>query len=99
MVEQAGARSIDAHYARPDLEEAILAGLRAARGNLDGVTAEDLAPADHFHSRGKPATLELARLAEPAAGMQVIDVGGGIGGAARTLASEFGCRVTVLDLT
>ena len=31
--------------------------------------------------------------------MRVLDVGGGIGGAARTLASTFGCAVTVLDLT
>jgi len=34
-----------------------------------------------------------------AAGMRVLDVGGGIGGPARSLASEFGAIVTVLDLT
>jgi hypothetical protein len=31
--------------------------------------------------------------------MRVLDVGGGLGGPARTLASEFGCAVEVLDLT
>jgi len=31
--------------------------------------------------------------------MQVLDVGGGLGGPARTLALEFGCHVTVVDLT
>ena len=31
--------------------------------------------------------------------MHVLDVGGGLGGPARTLAIEFGCRVTVIDLT
>lgn len=31
--------------------------------------------------------------------MRVLDVGGGLGGPARTLASRFGCSVVVLDLT
>jgi ubiquinone/menaquinone biosynthesis C-methylase UbiE len=34
-----------------------------------------------------------------APGTEVLDIGGGLGGPARTLAAEFGCRVTVLDLT
>jgi SAM-dependent methyltransferase len=33
------------------------------------------------------------------AGSQVLDVGGGLGGPARTLAAEFNCHVTVLELT
>ncbi len=31
--------------------------------------------------------------------MQVLDIGGGLGGAARFLASDYDCEVTVLDLT
>ena len=31
--------------------------------------------------------------------MHILDVGGGLGGPARTLAIEFGCHVTVIDLT
>jgi len=30
---------------------------------------------------------------------RVLDAGGGLGGPARTLAVEFGCHVTVIDLT
>ena len=32
-------------------------------------------------------------------GLRVLDVGGGLGGPARTLAAEFGCQVTVVDPT
>jgi SAM-dependent methyltransferase len=104
MAEKSEARAaaphaVDAHYGRKDVGETILAGLRAAGKNLDALTPDDLAPVDHFHLRGKEATLELARRAGITRGLRVLDVGGGIGGAARTLASTFGCTVTVLDLT
>ena len=36
---------------------------------------------------------------DPAPGTRVLDVGGGFGGPARTLAVEFGCLVTTVDLT
>ncbi len=62
-------------------------------------SVEDLAPIDHFHTRGKAATLELLRLASVHAGARVLDIGGGLGGAARFLASTAGCRVTVVNLT
>jgi SAM-dependent methyltransferase len=91
--------TVDTHYTRPGLGESILAALRASGKSLEGLGPEDLAPVDHFHLRGKPGTMELARRAGITAGTRVLDVGGGIGGPARTLASELGCSVTVLDLT
>jgi SAM-dependent methyltransferase len=93
------ATGVNAHYGRQGLGEVILDGLRAAGKDPDRLTPDDLAPADQFHIRGKPATLELAQLAGLHADQQVLDVGGGVGGPARTLAHELGCRVTVLDLT
>jgi SAM-dependent methyltransferase len=87
------------HYGRPGLGQALLDALRAAGKDPDSLTVDDLAPVDHFHTRGKEATLELARLAAIEGGARVVDVGGGIGGAARVLAQDVGCRVTVLDLT
>ncbi len=54
---------------------------------------------DHFHGGGKGSTVRLAQLAGLTPGLQVLDVGGGLGGPARTLAVEFGCHVTVIDLT
>jgi SAM-dependent methyltransferase len=90
---------VNEHYGRRDLGEQILAAVRAEGKDPERLTADDLAPATEFHFGGKEATLALARLAGLRAGTCVLDVGGGLGGAARTLASELGCQVTVLDLT
>jgi MPBQ/MSBQ methyltransferase len=94
-----GNRSVSEHYARGDLAARILAALRAAGKDPDALTIEDLAPVDQFHIRGRDATLELARLAGITSEMRVLDAGGGLGGPARTLASEFGCIVEVLNLS
>lgn len=93
------AAAVAGHYGRQDLGRRILAALRAAGKDPDHPTADDLSPATEYHIGGKQATLKLASLAGLREGMRVLDVGGGPGGAARTLASELGCRVTVLDLT
>jgi len=93
------ARTIDAYWGRENLAEAMLAALAAQGADLDALTPETAAPVDQFHGGGKPATDRLARLARTAPGTQVLDVGGGFGGPSRTLAVEFGCLVTTVDLT
>ena len=92
-------QQMSTHYERSDLANAILNGVRALGKDPTTLTPDDLAAVDQFHSRGKVATLALAARAGISGNMRVLDVGGGIGGAARTLASTFGCAVTVLDLT
>jgi SAM-dependent methyltransferase len=87
------------HWGRDGLAEAIVAALKAAGKDLDALTIDDLAPTDQFHGGGKATTTRLARLAGFAPGTRVLDVGGGFGGPARTLAAEFGCQVTTIDLT
>jgi SAM-dependent methyltransferase len=91
--------SINSHYGQPDLSLKILAALQDAGKNVNALTRDDLAPFDEFHGGGRNSTRELASLAGVHAGMHVLDVGSGIGGPARTLAAEFGCRVTGIDLT
>lgn len=91
---------VNANYAPGgDIAARIVAGLRAAGKDPDALQPDDLGPVDQFHTGGKEATLRLAMRAEITAGMRVLDLGGGLGGAARTLAHEAGCAVTVLDLT
>jgi ubiquinone/menaquinone biosynthesis C-methylase UbiE len=87
------------YWERDGLLTKILDALKAAGKNLDALTIDDLGPADHFHGGGKKATDRQARLARLDPGMRVLDVGGGLGGPARTLAVEHGCQVTVVDLT
>ncbi|MGH2369221.1 MAG: class I SAM-dependent methyltransferase [Chloroflexota bacterium] len=91
--------AVSRHYGRRDLGDAILAAVSAAGKDPARLAADDLAPATEFHIRGQEATRELARLAGLRSGLRVLDLGGGLGGPARTLASEFDCPVTVLDLT
>jgi len=90
---------VEAYWGRENLAEAILAALAARGTDLDALTPDVLAPVDQFHGGGKPATDRLARLAGAVAGTRVLDVGAGFGGPARTLAAEFGCLVTTVDLT
>src|SRR5213594_3194017 len=89
----------NAYWGRQGLERTILDALAASGKDIDRLTIDDLALADQFHSGGKSSTVRLARLAGLKPGTRVLDVGGGLGGPARTLASEFGCQVTVVDLT
>jgi len=92
-------RLIETHWGRDNIAEAILDALLRRGVNLDKLTVDDLAPVDQFHGGGKPSTERLARLVDPRPGTRVLDVGGGFGGPARTLAVQFGCQVTVIDLT
>ena len=92
-------QAIRDYWGRDGLGPAILDALTASGRDLAALTVDDLAPLDQFHGGGKPATERLARLAELTSGTRVLDVGGGLGGPARTLAVQFGCLVTVVDLT
>lgn len=91
--------TIENHYGQNDLESNIISALENAGKNINVLKRDDIASFDEFHFGGRAETRALANLAELGKGTHVIDVGSGIGGAARTLAGEFGCQVTGLDLT
>jgi SAM-dependent methyltransferase len=87
------------HWASGDVYGRIVTALHAAGKSLDALTIEDLAPVDHFHARGLPATIELGDSLPARAGDHLLDVGCGLGGPARYFARRFGCRVSGIDVT
>lgn len=74
-------------------------GLQTAGKDLNTLTPLDLAPADEFHVRGTEAIQEMIAAANISADDHVLDLGCGLGGPARILASTTGCRVTGYDLS
>jgi SAM-dependent methyltransferase len=87
------------HYQVSDLTRRILDGLAATGVDIEQLTPGDLAPVDEFHIGGRRATLHVIAKMGLSEANHVLDVGCGIGGAARTIASTVGARVTGIDLT
>jgi ubiquinone/menaquinone biosynthesis C-methylase UbiE len=91
--------SVSDHYAHGNLITAIHAGVIAMGKTTDTVTIDDLAPMDEFHIGGRKATEELVSQLQLAPADHVLDIGCGLGGAARFVASRHHCQVTGIDLT
>lgn len=90
---------VESHYGSAALGEKILAALQAEGIDTERLTPELLAPLDQLHTRGWAATIEQVQMIDFTSEMFVLDIGCGIGGPARYIASKFGCHVTGIDLT
>jgi SAM-dependent methyltransferase len=91
---------LEAHYSARDIEERILAALRAA--GLDPeqrLSPAELGALDHFHTGGLRASRDLMELAKIRAGDRVLDIGAGLAGPARLLASALQCRVDCIEMS
>lgn len=93
------AKSIAAHWGRGDVYGLIVSALEKASKPLANLTVEDLAPMDHFHARGFPATVDLADRLPIKAGQRILDIGCGLGGPARYMAKRFQCTIDGVDIT
>jgi ubiquinone/menaquinone biosynthesis C-methylase UbiE len=82
-----------------DLAGVIAETLRELGKDINALKTDDLNMVDEFHIRGRKATLELAEKMKLGADSDVLDIGSGLGGPARTVAEAYGCRVTGVDLT
>jgi len=87
------------HYGQAGLLARILKGLEANGADPNRLQPEDLAPVDEFHIGGRKATEHAVAKMSLSGDGHVLDVGCGIGGAARYIASQVGCRVSGIDLT
>lgn len=90
---------LTSHYAQGNVLDRIKAGIEKLGKTPASVNAEDLNPVDEFHIGGRQATQEFVDQLQLASTDHVLDVGCGIGGAARFTAQVYGSRVSGIDLT
>ena len=91
--------TVERHYTHGRLIRAITDGLASLGRTPQTVTVDDLGPVDEFHIGGRAATDELMNQLDLVKTLHVLDVGSGLGGAARFVGSRYGSRVTGIDLT
>lgn len=91
--------SVADFYGASGLWDRLFSAIAAAGLDPEHLAPVDLAPVDEFHMGGHAATSEIVGRLGLTSGDRVLDIGSGIGGLVRHLASEIGCAVTGLDLT
>ena len=108
-------KGVAAHYTHGDLLNTINQSLSKQGQTLANTTPEQLTAMDEFHIGGRAATIHLLNQAELLSSLlngnpktsinqQIskphwLDIGCGLGGTARYIASQYGLSVTGIDLT
>lgn len=87
------------HYSNGALQAAISAGWDKLRAVSDAAPIDLLSGVDEFHIGGRPATEMVCQEMALSPGLRVLDVGCGLGGAARFMAERHGVNVEGVDLT
>lgn len=91
--------SVTQHYQHPDLIHAITDALEKQGKSKDALETKDLAAVDEFHIGGLGATEHFLGNLDLHSQSKVLDLGCGIGGAARHCAQHYQCDVSAIDLT
>ena len=91
--------NISQHYTHGNLLGAIEGSISRLGKTSSSVTVDDLAPVDEFHIGSRIATDHLLRPLGFTEKDRILDIGCGLGGAARYVASQYGSRVDGVDLT
>lgn len=91
--------TVSDHYQHGDLLQAIGTALGELGKSSADVTVQDLAPVDEFHVGGRAATEHLLKSLHWDESHHLLDVGCGLGGAARYVAKNYRSSVTGVDLT
>lgn len=89
---------VEEFYDRHPISEPQIRAALARRGHRGPLRAEDLFELDQDHYGGLGAVDTLARRAGLTATSRVLDVCAGLGGPARFLATQRGCRLWALEL-
>ena len=88
---------VEKQYSQPNLDDRVFSALQKVKNGDKNFSRDDFTGFDEFHIQGIKATRELATLLEIQPNMNILDIGCGVGGPARTLASEYNARVVGID--
>jgi ubiquinone/menaquinone biosynthesis C-methylase UbiE len=92
-------KAVSQGYLHGDLLNAIQISIAKIGKSIDNVTIEDLSPVDEFHIGGRLATQNFLDQLNFSEQNHILDVGCGLGGAARFAANKYKNHVTGIDLT
>jgi len=91
--------AVSKHYSHGSLLKAIQEAIPKLGKTIESITVEDLAPVDEFHIGGRLATEHFLDQFNFSDSGHILDVGCGLGGAARFVANKYNYQITGIDLT